>query len=100
MALEKEQAITIGIRSLKEAHRCFANQNYGMAFAHYLVVFEMIPEEKVPNEIDFVIALRLWAEMLEDEQHVEDLCKIFIQAMNAFPNSVDIHHEFGSALLR
>lgn len=90
----------VGLESLEKAKIYYANGNYGRAFAHYLVYFQLYPNERSNHQHDFVIILCNWGLFLEEQNRIEDLCKCYIQAMTYFPRSCIILNNFGAHLLR
>ncbi|KRT83852.1 Tetratricopeptide repeat-containing protein, partial [Oryctes borbonicus] len=76
------------------------NSNYGRAFAHYLVFFELVGHKKDKYEKQFAEILCVWGKFLEERNQVEDLCKCYLQALNYFPLNTQILNNFGAHLLR
>lgn len=86
--------------SLSKALEYFKQRNYGRSFAHFLVFFELCPERKYDYEATFTFALNNFGIELEEKNEVENLCKIYIQGMNYFPDNLFVLNNFARHLIR
>lgn len=86
--------------SLIKAVNYFNNRNYGRAFAHFMVFFQLCPEQKHDYELIFSLALNNFGIELEERNEIENLCKVYIQGMNYFPDSLYILNNFARHLIR
>lgn len=86
--------------SLAKAKHYSASKNYGRAFAHYLVCFELDENLKSQNVSDFADILCVWGNILVGQERFADLYKCYQQALHYLPHDVNILNNFGSHLLR
>lgn len=86
--------------SLNKAVSYFNSNNYGRSFAHFLVFFELCPEQKREYEMIFTLALNNFGIELEERNEIENLCKVYIQGMNYFPDSLFVLNNFARHLIR
>lgn len=96
----QETATRVSIDSLSKALSYFNSSNYGRAFAHFLVFFQLCPEQKYVHESTFTVALNNFGIELEERNEIENLCKIYIQGMNYFPDNLFILNNFARHLIR
>ena len=96
----KEKVVCVAINSLQKAKAYELAQNYGRAFAHWLVYFKLVSEHRNLYETDFVRVLCKWGLILESRGQVADLCKCYIHALHYYPKNLDILNNFGAHLIR
>lgn len=92
--------LQVGINSLERAKIYLHERNYGRAFAHYLVYFQLVEDGRGDHEKEFANTLAIWGKVLEQNNRVEDLCKCYLQGLNYFPSNTKILNNFGAALMR
>lgn len=92
--------IRVSEDSLFKAITYFNNRNYGRSFAHFLVFFQLTPSRKHDYELTFTLALNNFGIELEESNEIENLCKIYIQGMNYFPENLLILNNFARHLIR
>ncbi|XP_042326071.1 protein arginine N-methyltransferase 9 isoform X2 [Sceloporus undulatus] len=87
-------------RSLQSAQHCLENQDFGTAYAHYLLVLNLAPELKNDVKETFQFALFKWAEELDSLARVQDLFGCYEQALELFPNDEVICNSMGEHLFK
>nr|XP_003221772.1 PREDICTED: putative protein arginine N-methyltransferase 9 isoform X1 [Anolis carolinensis]XP_008110207.1 PREDICTED: putative protein arginine N-methyltransferase 9 isoform X1 [Anolis carolinensis]XP_008110208.1 PREDICTED: putative protein arginine N-methyltransferase 9 isoform X1 [Anolis carolinensis] len=87
-------------RSLQSAQHCMENQDFGTAYAHYLLVLNLAPELKNEVKETFQFALFKWAEELDSLARVKDLFACYEHALELFPNDEVICNSMGEHLFR
>lgn len=90
----------LGIESLQKAQHYLENNNYGRAFAHYLLYLELLPESKDEHELKFCDVLNVWCSILENEKQDADVRKCYTDALKYYPASDVILNNYGSYLMR
>lgn len=99
-----EEGVNVGIvteNSLEKARKYSQDRNYGRAFAHYLVVFQLSrPEERKQYEKDFVTVLHIWGSTLYKKGRYEDIFRCYNLALSYFPNNVEILNNLGVHALK
>lgn len=96
---EMREAIVVE-RSMQSAATCLVQQNYGRAFAHYLLVLKLQPEKKKEIKENFALALQEWSEQLEQQGRLEDLFMCYQQACELFPECETMLNNMGAQLFR
>lgn len=96
----QEAALRVSQDSLHKALAYFNESNYGRAFAHFLVFFQLCPDKKFEYESTFTIALNNFGIELDERNEVENICKVYIQGMNYFPDNLFILNNFARHLIR
>ncbi|XP_043918182.1 protein arginine N-methyltransferase 9 [Protopterus annectens] len=86
--------------SLQSAQHCIENQDYGTAYAHYLLVLSLAPELKETAKESFRFTLVKWADELDALSRIQDLFDCFEQALELFPDDEVIHNCMGEHLFR
>lgn len=86
--------------SLQSAQHCIENQDYGTAYAHYLLVLSLAPELKEIVKETFQFTLVKWANELDALSRIQDLFDCFEQALELFPNDEVVHNCMGEHLFR
>lgn len=82
--------------SLLKARQYYENRNYGRAFAHYLVVFQLLePDARQQYEKEFATTLHLWGSLLHKRGKFDDVFRCYRLATTYFPNSVEIINNLG-----
>lgn len=94
--------LKVAVDSFKKAKNYEKVSNYGRAFAHYLVFFELIEslQKRRKCEKQFTEVLCIWGKLLEERNQIEHLCKCYLQGLNYFPLNVQILNNFGAHLIR
>lgn len=87
-------------RSLESAQQCLVNQDYGTAFAHYLLVLNLAPALKDFARESFRFTLFKWAEELDALSRIQDIFDCYEQALELFPNDEVIVNSMGEHLFR
>ncbi|XP_074807068.1 protein arginine N-methyltransferase 9 isoform X2 [Natator depressus] len=87
-------------RSLQSAQHCLENQDFGTAYAHYLLVLNLAPELKNDVRETFQFTLFKWAEELASLARIQDLFNCYEQALELFPNDEIICNSMGEHLFR
>ncbi|XP_025060079.1 protein arginine N-methyltransferase 9 isoform X1 [Alligator sinensis] len=87
-------------RSLQSAQHCLENQDFGTAYAHYLLVLNLAPELKNDVKETFQYTLFKWAEELDSLARIQDLFNCYEQALELFPNDEVICNSMGEHLFR
>eukprot|EP00069_Balaena_mysticetus_P005223 bmy_04758T0 len=83
-------------RSLQSAEHCLGAQDFGTAYAHYLLVLSLAPELKD----DVKYTLFRWAEELDALSRTQDLLGCYEQALELFPDDEVICNSMGEHLFR
>ncbi|KAK6493190.1 protein arginine N-methyltransferase 9 [Huso huso] len=83
-------------RSLESAQQCLVNQDYGTAFAHYLLVLNLAPALKDFARESFRFTLFKWAEELDALSRIQDIFDCYEQALELFPNDEVIVNSMGN----
>ncbi|KAJ7326901.1 hypothetical protein JRQ81_016660 [Phrynocephalus forsythii] len=87
-------------RSLQSAQHCLEDQDYGTAYAHYLLVLNIAPELKNDVKETFQFTLLKWAEELDSLSRIQDLFDCYEHALELFPNDEVICNSMGEHLFR
>ncbi|KAG2466097.1 protein arginine N-methyltransferase 9 [Polypterus senegalus] len=87
-------------QSLESAQQCLVNQDYGTAFAHYLLVLSLAPALKDFVKESFRFTLFQWANVLGSLSRVQDLFDCYEQALDLFPDDEVILNSMGEHLFR
>ena len=82
-------------RSLQSAEHCLGAQDFGTAYAHYLLVLSLAPELKDDVKETFQYTLFRWAEELDALSRTQDLLGCYEQAMELFPDDEVICNSMG-----
>lgn len=87
--------------SLLKAKKYHEEKNYGRAFAHYLVVFQLLqPEARKSYQKEFIDILYLWGSILHRREKYEDVFRCYNLALTYFPACVDILNNLGVHALK
>ncbi|KAF7463633.1 protein arginine N-methyltransferase 9 isoform X1 [Marmota monax] len=87
-------------RSLQSAEHCLGAQDFGTAYAHYLLVLSLAPELKDDVKETFQYTLLKWAEELDALSRTQDLLGCYEQALELFPDDEVICNSMGEHLFR
>ncbi|CAH7298827.1 Prmt9 [Phodopus roborovskii] len=87
-------------RSLHSAEHCLSAQDFGTAYAHYLLVLSLAPELKEDVKETFQYTLFKWAEELDALSRIQDLLGCYEQALELFPDDEVICNSMGEHLFR
>ncbi|PKK28855.1 hypothetical protein A306_00000099 [Columba livia] len=87
-------------RSLQSAQHCLEDQDFGTAYAHYLLVLNLAPELKPSVKETFRFTLFKWAEDLDSLSRIQDLFNCYEQALELYPNDEVICNSMGEHLFR
>ncbi|KAM6402350.1 protein arginine N-methyltransferase 9 isoform 2-T2 [Pluvialis apricaria] len=87
-------------RSLQSAQHCLEDQDFGTAYAHYLLVLNLAPELKTSVKETFQFTLFKWAEELDSLARIQDLFNCYEQALELYPNDEVICNSMGEHLFR
>ncbi|XP_039335138.2 protein arginine N-methyltransferase 9 isoform X1 [Saimiri boliviensis] len=87
-------------RSLQSAEHCLGVQDFGTAYAHYLLVLSLAPELKDEVKETFQYTLFRWAEELDALNRTQDLLGCYEQALELFPDDEVICNSMGEHLFR
>ncbi|XP_062964186.1 protein arginine N-methyltransferase 9 isoform X2 [Cynocephalus volans] len=87
-------------RSLQSAEHCLRAQDFGTAYAHYLLVLSLAPELKDDVKETFQYTLFRWAEELDALSRIQDLLGCYEQALELFPDDEVICNSMGEHLFR
>ncbi|KAM4709360.1 protein arginine N-methyltransferase 9 isoform 2-T2 [Discoglossus pictus] len=86
--------------SVQSAQHCLQEQDYGTAYAHYLLVLSLAPELKDQFKETFQYALFKWAEELYALNRSHDLFNCYEEALELFPKDDVICNSVGEHLFR
>lgn len=87
-------------RSVHSAEQCLREQDYGTAYAHFLLVLSLAPELKEDFKETFQYALFKWSEELYALNRSQDMFNCYEQALELFPNDDVICNSMGEQLFR
>ncbi|XP_063316163.1 protein arginine N-methyltransferase 9 isoform X1 [Pelobates fuscus] len=87
-------------RSVHSAQLCLEEQDYGTAYAHFLLVLSLAPELKDDFKETFQYTLLKWAEELYAINRSQDLFNCYEQALELFPSDDVICNSMGEQLFR
>ncbi|XP_061297025.1 protein arginine N-methyltransferase 9 isoform X3 [Pezoporus flaviventris] len=87
-------------RSLQSAQHCLEDQDFGTAYAHYLLVLNLAPELKTSVKETFQFTLFKWAEELDSLARIQDLFNCYEQALELYPDDEVICNSMGEHLFR
>ncbi|KAM6440791.1 protein arginine N-methyltransferase 9 isoform 1-T2 [Liasis olivaceus] len=87
-------------RSLQSAQHCLEDQDFGTAYAHYLLVLNIAPEFKNDVKETFQYTLFKWAEELDSLARIQDLFDCYEHALELYPNDEVICNSMGEHLFR
>ena len=85
---------------IEEAKHCLFNQNYGKAYAFYLLVLKLSPHLQHVVKNDFVAAWREWSFQLQNLGRIEDLFAMYEQGCDALMKCEMLHYHMGNALFQ
>jgi len=85
---------------LQSAEHCLGAQDFGTAYAHYLLVLSLAPELKDDVKETFQYTLFRWAEELDALSRTQDLLGCYEQALELFPDDEVICNSMGEHLFR
>uniref|UniRef100_A0A9L0TDN1 Protein arginine methyltransferase 9 n=1 Tax=Equus caballus TaxID=9796 RepID=A0A9L0TDN1_HORSE len=85
-------------RSLQSAEHCLGAQDFGTAYAHYLLVLSLAPELNDDVKETFQYTLFRWAEELDSLNRTQDLLGCYEQALELFPDDEVICNSMGEHL--
>ncbi|KAM8939889.1 protein arginine N-methyltransferase 9 [Pelodytes ibericus] len=86
--------------SVHSAQLCLEEQDYGTAYAHFLLVLSLAPELKEDFKETFQYTLLKWAEELYAINRSQDLFNCYEQALELFPRDDVICNSMGEQLFR
>ena len=86
--------------SISNARNCLTTQNYGRAFANFLLFLKLKSESAADVYQEFALASKKWFEQLEQENRLEDLFKGYDQACELYPNHDVVLNNIGAQLFR
>uniref|UniRef100_A0A1A8N5K8 Protein arginine N-methyltransferase 9 n=2 Tax=Nothobranchius rachovii TaxID=451742 RepID=A0A1A8N5K8_9TELE len=86
--------------SLESAQQCLYSQDYGTAFAHYLLILNLAPVFKDFARESFRFTLFKWAEELDSVGRIQELFDCYEQALGIFPADEVILNSMGEQLFR
>ncbi|XP_030047523.1 protein arginine N-methyltransferase 9 [Microcaecilia unicolor] len=87
-------------QSLRSAQHCLENQDFGTAYAHYLLVLNLAPELRNDIKETFQFTLFKWAEELAALSRTRDVLDCYEQALELFPTAEVICNSMGEHLFR
>ncbi|XP_053316658.1 protein arginine N-methyltransferase 9 [Spea bombifrons] len=87
-------------KSVQSAQHCLEEQDYGTAYAHFLLVLSLAPELRDDFKETFQYTLLKWAEELYAINRSEDLFSCYEQALELFPTDDVICNSMGEQLFR
>ncbi|KAG8453962.1 hypothetical protein GDO86_000549 [Hymenochirus boettgeri] len=87
-------------RSLRSAELCLQQQDYGTAYAHFLLVLSLAPDKMDALKETFQYSLFKWAEELYVLNRSQDLFNCYEQALELFPSDGVICNSMGEHLFR
>ena len=90
----------LAFESLSSAEAFLQQFDYGKAFAHYLLVVQLMPEKKAEVKEKFSLAFKEWSEELVDDDRVDELFKCYANAQELFPECETVVNTMGSVLFR
>lgn len=85
---------------LSSAKSCLSSENYGRAYANYLLFLKLVPNKREEVMEDFITAMRKWTDKLEKEGRIDHLFKCYDQACEVVPDCVAILNNIGAQLFR
>uniref|UniRef100_A0A8C6JNX5 Protein arginine N-methyltransferase domain-containing protein n=1 Tax=Melopsittacus undulatus TaxID=13146 RepID=A0A8C6JNX5_MELUD len=85
-------------RSLQSAQHCLEHQDFGTAYAHYLLVLNLAPELKTCVKETFQFTLFKWVEELDSLARIQDLFNCYEQALELYPDDEVICNSMGEHL--
>ncbi|XP_002739381.1 protein arginine N-methyltransferase 9-like [Saccoglossus kowalevskii] len=90
----------LALKSLNVADKHYKNEDFGKAFANFLLVLKLAPEWKTDVEHNFIVTLQHWTDTLESLSRVSDLFRCYEQASEVLPDNEMIFNDMGSSLFR
>ncbi|XP_060683226.1 protein arginine N-methyltransferase 9 isoform X1 [Hemiscyllium ocellatum] len=85
-------------RSLQSAQDYLDREDFGTAFAHYLLLLNVAPELKDIIRESFQHTLFKWAEELNSLSRIQDIFDCYEQALELYPNNEVIWNSMGEHL--
>ncbi|KAJ8298405.1 hypothetical protein KUTeg_024936 [Tegillarca granosa] len=92
--------ISIARNCLSSARSCLSSENYGRAYANYLLFLKLVPNRREEVMEDFITAMRKWTDKLEGDGRIDHLFKCYDQACEVVPDCVGILNNIGAQLFR
>ena len=96
---EGNGAILAG-KAIRAAINLVAANNYGRAFAYYLLALQLEPECKESIRSDFILVCRKWCDQLEQLGKIDDMFKCYESARQALPDCEEIYNNIGAKLFQ
>ncbi|PFX28724.1 putative protein arginine N-methyltransferase 9 [Stylophora pistillata] len=82
------------------AKSCLYREKYGDALAHLVFLANMEPSSKEALEIDFILALRKWLEILESRGELDKMIICLREALKLYPQSEIVLINTGANLVK
>lgn len=98
--MDESRKQTVATDSLVKANSYLKVQDWPRAFAHFLVIFELYPDQKRNFEVEFEDVLNNLRLRLEDQNRIENIFNCYVQAIRHFPTNVRMLNDFASYWLR
>ncbi|XP_060598408.1 protein arginine N-methyltransferase 9-like [Ruditapes philippinarum] len=86
--------------SLLNARNCLQTENYGRAFANFLLYLKLRSDCAADVYTEFALATREWCEQLEEQKRLQDLFKCYDQACELYPDHDVVLNNIGAQLFR
>ncbi|XP_047120096.1 protein arginine N-methyltransferase 9-like isoform X1 [Schistocerca piceifrons] len=90
----------VACRSRQQAELYFQKQNFGRAFAHFLVALKLNPQWKPELKEQFSLCLCSWGNILESQNRYTDLFNCYEQALEVFGDNDAVLNNLGAHLYR
>ncbi|XP_049939708.1 protein arginine N-methyltransferase 9-like isoform X2 [Schistocerca serialis cubense] len=90
----------VACRSRQQAELYFQKQNFGRAFAHFLVALKLNPQWKPELKEQFSLCLCSWGNILESQNRYTDLFNCYEQALEIFGDNDAVLNNLGAHLYR
>lgn len=90
----------LAAKAIRAATNLVAANNYGRAFAYYLLALQLQPQCKDTIRGDFILVCRKWCDQLEQLGKIDDMFKCYESARQALPDCEEIYNNIGAKLFQ
>ena len=98
--MEQEKELQVATIALKKARECLENNNNGLAFANFLLVFKLAPQLQQSMKSQFLECMNQWCKILREAHRYEDLLQCLHEACSVLPDNPQVLNNMGTELFR
>ncbi|EDV24647.1 uncharacterized protein TRIADDRAFT_56661 [Trichoplax adhaerens] len=97
---DMDHKIHLALKAIHAANSCAAKENYGRAFAYYLLALQLQPNCRDSIRSHFIIVCRKWCDELEALGKIDDMFNCYENARQALPDCEEIYNNIGAKLFK